>query len=76
MDENQKNENFLNILLKEEAEGFKLQAEKEMLLKQGEIEEKARVKERESFEMEKVKLLKQIDDNKKLAEEMKRKAFR
>ncbi|PIQ08347.1 MAG: Caldesmon [Ignavibacteriales bacterium CG18_big_fil_WC_8_21_14_2_50_31_20] len=61
-------------LLKEEAEGFKLQAEKEMLLRQGEIEEKARIKERESFELEKVKLLKQIDDNKKLAEEMKRKA--
>jgi hypothetical protein len=38
------------------------------------IEEKAREKEREEFELEKVKLLKQIEDNKKLAEEMKRKA--
>ena len=44
------------------------------LEKQKEIEDKARAKERESFELEKVKLLKQIEDNKKLAEEMKRKA--
>ncbi len=60
--------------LKEQQEDLKLQVEKEMLEKQQEIEEKARLKERESFELEKIKLLKQIDDNKKLAEEMKRKA--
>ncbi|NJM94281.1 MAG: DUF2130 domain-containing protein [Cytophagales bacterium] len=45
-----------------------------MLERQHEIEEKAKLKERESFELERLKLLKQIDDNKKLAEEMKRKA--
>lgn len=60
--------------LKEKQEDLKLALEKEMLGKQQEIEAKARAKERESFELEKVKLLKQIDDNKKLAEEMKRKA--
>lgn len=60
--------------LKEKQEDLKLALEKEMLAKQQEIESKARAKERESFELEKVKLLKQIDDNKKLAEEMKRKA--
>ncbi|MFT6845759.1 MAG: hypothetical protein ACJAUV_001957 [Flavobacteriales bacterium] len=60
--------------LKEKQEDFKLSLEKEMISKQQEIETKARAKERESFELEKIKLLKQIDDNKKLAEEMKRKA--
>ena len=60
--------------LKEKQEELKLQVEKQILEKQKEIEDKARAKERESFELEKIKLLKQIDDNKKLAEEMKRKA--
>lgn len=60
--------------LQEQQEDLKMAMEKEMLAKQQEIETKARAKERESFELEKVKLLKQIDDNKKLAEEMKRKA--
>ncbi len=60
--------------LKERQEEFELQVERQILEKQREIEEKARAKERESFEMEKVKLLKQIEDNKKLAEEMRRKA--
>jgi len=60
--------------LQEQQEDLKMAMEKEMLAKQQEIETKARAKERESFEFEKVKLLKQIDDNKKLAEEMKRKA--
>ncbi len=60
--------------LKEKAEDLDLFVEKQMLEKQKEIEDKARLKERESFELEKIKLLKQIDDNKKLAEEMKRKA--
>lgn len=60
--------------LREKQEAVKLDVEREMLLRQKEIEEKARAKERESFELEKLKLLKQIDDNKKLAEEMKRKA--
>jgi hypothetical protein len=60
--------------LKEKQEELSLQVEKQILEKQKEIESKARAKERESFELEKIKLLKQIDDNKKLAEEMKRKA--
>lgn len=60
--------------LKEKQEELNLQVEKQILKKQKEIEDKARAKERESFELEKIKLLKQIDDNKKLAEEMKRKA--
>ncbi len=60
--------------LREKQEDLNLQVEKQLLEKQKEIEEKARAKERESFELEKIKLLKQIDDNKKLAEEMKRKA--
>jgi len=58
----------------EQQENLILKTEKELLSRQQEIEEKARKKERESFELEKVKLIKQIDDNKKLAEEMKRKA--
>ena len=57
--------------LKEKQEELELQIEKKLLEKQKEIENKARAKERESFELEKVKLLKQIDDNKRLAEEMK-----
>ncbi|MEZ5015179.1 MAG: DUF2130 domain-containing protein [Chitinophagales bacterium] len=60
--------------LKEKQEELNLQVEKQVLEKHKEIEEKARAKERESFELEKIALLKQIDDNKKLAEEMKRKA--
>ncbi len=60
--------------LKERQEELDLQVERQILEKQKEIEERARAKERESFELEKVKLLKQIEDNKKLAEEMRRKA--
>ncbi len=60
--------------LTEQQEDLKLQMEKNILERQKEIEDKARAKERESFELERMKLLKQIDDNKKLAEEMKRKA--
>ncbi|WP_066758305.1 DUF2130 domain-containing protein [Crocinitomix algicola] len=60
--------------LKEKTEELTLNIEKQLLEKQQEIENKARAKERENFELEKVKLLKQIEDNKKLAEEMKRKA--
>lgn len=60
--------------LVDKQEELSLQMEKELLERQKEIEEKGRAKERDSFELEKIKLLKQIDDNKKLAEEMKRKA--
>ncbi len=62
------------VELKEKQEDLNLAMQKELLERQKEIEEKARAKERENFELEKVKLLKQIEDNKKLAEEMKRKA--
>ena len=51
-----------------------LDMERQMFERQKEIEEKVRVKALEDFELEKRKLLKQIEDNKKLAEEMKRKA--
>lgn len=60
--------------IKEKQEELSLKMEKELLEKQRQIEDKARLKERESFELERIKLLKQIDDNKKLAEEMKCKA--
>ena len=60
--------------LQEKTENLQLDIDKKMLDKQQEIEQKARAKEREEFELEKIKLLKQIEDNKKLAEEMKRKA--
>jgi len=60
--------------LVEQQEELNLKMEKELLERQKEIEEKGRAKERESFQLEKIQLLKQIDDNKKLAEEMKRKA--
>jgi hypothetical protein len=60
--------------LVEKQEELSLQMEKDLIERQKEIEEKGAAKARESFELEKIKLLKQIDDNKKLAEEMKRKA--
>jgi hypothetical protein len=60
--------------IKEQEDELQIKIEKQLLIRQKEIEEKARAKERESFELEKIKLLKQIEDNKKLAEEMKRKA--
>lgn len=60
--------------LVEKQEDLSLEMEKDLLERQKEIEEKGRAKEREGFELEKIQLLKQIDDNKKLAEEMKRKA--
>lgn len=64
----------LEIQLKEKSEELQLIVEKKILEKQKEIEDKAREKERANFELEKLQLLKQIEDNKKLAEEMKRKA--
>lgn len=60
--------------LVEKQEDLSLQMEKDLLERQKEIEDKGREKERENFQLEKIQLLKQIDDNKKLAEEMKRKA--
>lgn len=60
--------------LKEREAELQLQLQRDMLERQREIEEKARAREREIFELERRTLLKQIEDNKKLAEEMKRKA--
>ena len=60
--------------LKEKQEELTLRVDKEILERSQDIEAKARQKEREAFELEKKQLLKQIEDNKKLAEEMKRKA--
>lgn len=60
--------------LKEKQEEMQLDIDRKMLERQEEIETKARAKAEQGFELEKTKLLKQIDDNKKLAEEMKRKA--
>lgn len=60
--------------LEEKSEELQLTVEKQLLEKQKEIEEKARKKERDSFDLERRQLLKQIEDNKNLAEEMKRKA--
>lgn len=60
--------------LTEAREQMELDLQKRMLEQQTEIEQKARQKEREQFELEKRALLKQIEDNKNLAEEMRRKA--
>jgi len=60
--------------LVEKQEELSLKMEKDLIERQKEIEEKGAAKARESFELERIKLLKQIEDNKKLAEEMKRKA--
>ena len=60
--------------LKEEKEEMELTIKEKMLSQKTEIENTAREKERQKFELEKIQLLKQIEDNKKLAEEMKRKA--
>ncbi len=60
--------------LKEQQEELQLHIDKELLTRQQHIEEKARAKERQAFELEKLQLLKQIEDNKQLAEAMKRKA--
>ena len=60
--------------LVDQQEELSLKMEKDLIERQKEIEEKGRAKERESFQLEKIQLLKQIEDNKKLAEEMKRKA--
>lgn len=60
--------------LKEKEEELKLNVEKQILKGQREIEEKAKAKEREKFELEKIELHKKIEDTKKLAEEMRRKA--
>jgi len=49
--------------LKEKQEDLQLEMEKQLLDRQKEIEDKARSNERESFELEKAQLLKQIEEN-------------
>lgn len=61
-------------LLKEKAEDLKLNVQKELLEKQTEIEEKAKAKERESMALKEKEYQKQLDDQRKLIDEMKRKA--
>ena len=60
--------------LKEKAEDLKLNVQKELLEKQTEIEDKAKAKERESMALEKKEFQKKLDDQRKLIDEMKRKA--
>lgn len=64
----------LEAKLQDQQEQMELELRRKLLESQKEIEQKAKAKEREAFELEKMQLLKQIEDNKKLAEEMKRKA--
>ena len=60
--------------LKEKEEELNLLVQKQLLEGEKEIAEKARAKERESFELERIRFMKQIEESRKLAEEMKRKA--
>ena len=60
--------------VREKEEDLELQTKKKLLEGQKEIEAKVRKQEEEKFKLEKTELLKKIEDNKKLAEEMKRKA--
>lgn len=60
--------------IKGKEEEWQLQAEKEFLQRQDEIEEKARMKERETFELERAQMQKKLDDTTKLAEDLKRKS--
>lgn len=60
--------------LKEKTEELQLNVQKELLEKQKEIEDKARAKERESMVLKEKEYQKKLDDQKKLINEMKRKA--
>lgn len=60
--------------LKEKTEDLKLNVQKELLEKQTEIEVKARAKERESMALKEKEYQKQLEDQKKLIDVMKRKA--
>jgi hypothetical protein len=60
--------------LKEKAEEMQIALQKEMFEKQREIEDKAREKEKEPFSMREKEFHKQLEDQKKLIDEMKRKA--
>ncbi len=60
--------------LKERETDLQLQFQKQLLEGQRAIEEKARMQEREKFELEKQDLNKKLEDQRRLAEEMQRKA--
>ena len=60
--------------LKEKAEELKMNVQKELLEKQSIIEEKAKAKEREAMALKEKEYQKQLDDQRKLIDEMKRKA--
>lgn len=61
-------------VMKEREEEFRLNTEKEFLQKQSEIEEKAKARELEKFEMERTQMQKKLNDALKAAEDLKRKA--
>lgn len=61
-------------LMEEEREKRELELQKKLLEKQDEIEQKVKLKERESFELKEREYQKKIDDQMKLVEEMKRKS--
>lgn len=60
--------------LKEQQDDMEIKMREQLLKESEAIEAKAKEAERQNFEMERRQLLKQIEDNKKLAEEMRRKA--
>jgi len=61
-------------LMDEERERRELELQKKLLEQQNEIEEKARLKERENFELKEKEYQKKLEDQRKLVEEMKRKS--
>lgn len=61
-------------IMNEERERREIELQKKLLKQQNEIEEKARLKERESFELKEKEYQKKLDDQRKLVEEMKRKS--
>lgn len=62
------------LALKEQKEDMELLMQKELLNRQTEIEDAATIKANKAFELEKLEWQKKLDDSRKLAEEMKRKA--
>ena len=60
--------------LKTRTEELELQVKRELLQGQTEIEEKAKLRERENFQLKELEYQKQLNDQKKLIDEMKRKA--
>ena len=61
-------------ILEEERERREVELQKKLLEEQNEIEQKARLKERESFELKEKEYKKKLEDQLKLVEEMKRKS--